>query len=942
MTNSSEDALKLDAEPSEHIIRPRVIPIPRDTVKYIFGSSQTFQSFDESRPESKGLTVPLRVREYYFQGQSCLEQEDWEMAVLFFSRALHLDSTLVDFYALRAEAYIQLCDFSSAAQNLRRAYTFKPENTKYQERLTLVLYLQGQCLFEQCSYEDALHVFSQASELQPQKPCFRYRCMACLLALKRHQDCLTLVTKELKQVTTNADVYILRARLYNFFHKPSLCYQDLHNTLLLEPKHPQAKALLRMMVNQAHQAHQDAGILAVQGNMQLALQRINCAIENNPLDPSFFLFRGTVYRRLREFDGAVEDFLKALDMVPEDQEDLVRQVQRQLLLAYNDFAVHCYIHGAYQESLLLLNKALKDEQGEKGLYINRGDCFFQLGNLAFAEADYQQALALSPHDQGANLRMGMLHEKMGCCEQKRRQFHKAEDHFTMAIQHSPQKARYYLQRAKSRQLLQNFFGARQDVATVLLLEPEQRQLLPLMTSLFPGMSVNDVLSSQVACLAKFQLKQAVEKSLQFSIPKDIMGLLKERELERQRARALQHTWKLEQPSSEELKATSQALQEGPGEETEVPEKGKEEEPKQPPEKGSSLSSGYFDQTSSDSILGFRGTSISETGMSTTCQEYRSTSTTPLTFSSSSMLKIHSSDSGANGKKTRLTESHSKGWSLGKTQDSQGSRQRPSKTEDTQGSGWRVSKTKNPQSSGRRSSKAEDAHGSGRRSSKTKDTHSSGQRTSKTEDSQGPGWQAGKTEDTQTKDTQGPRRRLRKVRAAHGRRWGPSKFPTHGQTWGLSRSCSKTKDFCDLSQGPCKTDITQGRRQRPNQNSTIQYQNWELSPCSSKDEVVQGQTQRPSKAKDAQHWNHRLNKAESLQGWSQEPSLRPSKMKAAHGPSQSLSKTEAMQGSSQSLQKAESAQNWSPEPSQSPTQGLSPSPSNTKVDWSSSPTRNTAP
>lgn len=48
----------------------------------------------------------------------------------------------VDFYALRAEAYIQLCDFSSAAQNLRRAYSFQPENSKYLERLTLVLYLQ--------------------------------------------------------------------------------------------------------------------------------------------------------------------------------------------------------------------------------------------------------------------------------------------------------------------------------------------------------------------------------------------------------------------------------------------------------------------------------------------------------------------------------------------------------------------------------------------------------------------------------------------------------------------------------------------------------------------------------------------------------------------------------------------------------------------------------
>lgn len=48
------------------------------------------------------------------------------------------------------------------------------------------------------------------------------------------------------------------------------------------------------------------------------------------------------------------------------------------------------------------------------------DCFFQLGFLNFAEADYQEALALSPADEGANLRMSLLQEKMGCCEHRSR------------------------------------------------------------------------------------------------------------------------------------------------------------------------------------------------------------------------------------------------------------------------------------------------------------------------------------------------------------------------------------------------------------------------------------------------------------------------------------------------------------------------------------------
>ncbi|XP_049753070.1 tetratricopeptide repeat protein 16 isoform X2 [Elephas maximus indicus] len=834
-----------------------------------------------------------------------------------------------DFYALRAEAYIQLCDFSSASQNLRRAYSFEPENTKYQERLTFVLYVQGQCLFEQCAYQDALTVFSQASELQPQKPYFRYRCMACLLALKRYRECLTLVTKELKHGTTNADVYILRARLYNFFQKPNLCYRDLHNSLLLEPKHPQAKALLKTMVNQAQQARQDAGIFAVRGDMQHALRCINCAIENSPLDPSLFLFRGTMYRRLQEFDGAVEDFLKALDMVPENEEDMVRQVQRQLLLAYNDFAVHCYMQGAYQESVLLLNKVLKDEQQEKGFYINRGDCFFQLGNLAFAEADYEQALALSPKDPGANLRMSLLQEKMGFCEQRRRQFHKAEDHFSMAIQHSPQKARYYLQRAKSRQLLQNFWGARQDVATVLLLEPEQPQLLPLMTNLFPGMSVDDVLGSHVARLAKLQLERAMESSPESSIPKGIVGrLLRERELERQKARALRREWKVEQPSSEELKVTHQALQEGPEEEAEAPEeeKEKEEEPEHPPDKETSLSSNYIDQTSSGSILGFTATSTSETEMSTTCQEYRSTSATAVTFSDSSQLKTQSSDSGTNAEDPSLSQNPSKtkaalglSWSLSKTEESQGPRHRPSKIEETQDLRQSPSKT-------------EDTQGPRQRPSKTEETQDPRQRPSKTKENQGPGQSSSKTE-----DTRGPRRRLRKAKVAQGWSWGPSKFPTHGHAWGLNRSSSKTKDFYDLSLSPSKTDATQGGKQRPSKDDTTQDQNWELN----KTKVFCDLRQKPSKTKAVQVQSQRLSKTKGAQGWSREPSSRPSKTKVAQGTSQNPSKTKAMHSPSQSLHEVQSAQRWSQGPSQSPSKtkaswGLSSSSSNTESIWGPSP------
>ncbi|XP_042130783.1 tetratricopeptide repeat protein 16 isoform X3 [Peromyscus maniculatus bairdii] len=628
----------MDNAHPQKIPKLQVPEAPGDTLQRIFGTSQVFYSMSDMKARMTGSTVPVKVKEYYHQGHVCLEQEDWEMAVLFFSRALHLDPQLVDFYVFRAEAFIQLCDFSSALQNLRRAYSYQPDNTKYLERLAFVLYLQGQCLYELCDFQEALYVFLQASDLQPQNPSFSYRCIACLLALKRHQDCLSLITREVKQGRASADVYILRARIYNFFQKAKLCYQDLRSALLFDPMHPQAKGLLQMMVDQAKQSLQDASILAVQGKLHRALRRISCAIENNPLDPNLFLFRGTLYRRLQQFDPAVEDFLKALDMVTDSQDSLVQKVQRQLLLTYNDFAVHCYTQGAYQEGVLLLNKAIRDEQNEKGLYINRGDCFFQLGNLSFAEADYKQALALSPHDEGANIRMGVLQEKMGFCEQTRRQFQMAEEHFTSAIKHNPDKAQYYLHRAKSRQLLQNTLGARQDVATVLLLNPSQPKMAPLMNNLFPGMTVEEVLHSQVAHLAKLQLRRTIESSPRTSHPQSIVA---QRLMERQKARALLESWNQKHPFSE-IPEEEVAIFQTPQDETledktKVKREEAEEKKVKIPRKVTSLSDSYVDQSSSGSVFSIlsMSTFVSET---TTSQEYWSSSNTAVTSSEYSQPK----------------------------------------------------------------------------------------------------------------------------------------------------------------------------------------------------------------------------------------------------------------------------------------------------------------
>lgn len=49
-----------------------------------------------------------------------------------------------------------------------------------------------------------------------------------------------------------------------------------------------------------------------------------------------------------------------------------REAQRQLVLTYNDCAVHCYALGQLDEAVKLLGEALQNERTEQGLYANRG------------------------------------------------------------------------------------------------------------------------------------------------------------------------------------------------------------------------------------------------------------------------------------------------------------------------------------------------------------------------------------------------------------------------------------------------------------------------------------------------------------------------------------------------------------------------------------------
>lgn len=70
-----------------------------------------------------------------------------------------------------------------------------------------------------------------------------------------------------------------------------LCYYDLKSALKLNPSCPEARALLEMMEQGAERARQQAVTKAVEGELSDALAKITTALELNPENAQYYLFR---------------------------------------------------------------------------------------------------------------------------------------------------------------------------------------------------------------------------------------------------------------------------------------------------------------------------------------------------------------------------------------------------------------------------------------------------------------------------------------------------------------------------------------------------------------------------------------------------------------------------------------------------------------------------
>ncbi|XP_076126777.1 tetratricopeptide repeat protein 16-like isoform X1 [Alosa pseudoharengus] len=525
-TKSDDGSTSLTTSDSQHQKTPEYV-FPR-----IFGSSNIFRIIGTKpdRPDLRGdLIIKNKVKSLYDSGLEAMSKSLFETAVNCFNKAISLQPNQICLYVDMGEAYLQLCDFQSAIHTYRQAYYLDPEDKSIAHRLAFIYYLQGQCLYDNGMFVKALESFSKAAEMKPNFRSYQFRSLACLTALGRYSDSLKLVSKWLEVDEPTADLFVLKARLHQQLNQVSLCYHSLKSALQLNSTCPEARGLMQQLKESGQLVRQLAVNKAVEGDLQDALVRINNGIQYSPEEASYYLFRGTLQRRLKDFTAAIEDLVLAIELSEsvradalgerqEGSEELRDEAHAQLVLTYNDFAVHCFSRGFYQEAAMLLSRAIEDQREESGLFINRGDCFFKQGDLTFALADYQQAEELDPYNEAIWARLAVVHNTFGLQRQKDRKYQEAAKQFSFAVKYNPGVSQYYENRAKAHYKGQKLDLAKDDAVCTRILDPNNQQVEPLLLSLFPGCSLSNILSSEMAQALRSQLTDSINACKQAVTP----------------------------------------------------------------------------------------------------------------------------------------------------------------------------------------------------------------------------------------------------------------------------------------------------------------------------------------------------------------------------------------------------------------------------------------
>ncbi|KAI8926612.1 hypothetical protein BC831DRAFT_511557 [Entophlyctis helioformis] len=257
-------------------------------------------------------------------------------------------------------------------------------------RMAYFSYVWGQCLLDQQRFAEALVHFTTAQRLQFKVDSVLLRIAIARIGLGDIDDAMEILYTLIDMDPSNADLYILRAKLYRSLQNVDFAHIDLQHAMQLAPDHPEVPGLRHYVLSVAVDLKNKATDQIIKKQPSTAVWYLNHAIELDPDDWTILFRRGVLLAEIHNYDGALEDLLNVLSY-PERDTTRDQEIKNHIGSVYNKIGIIAYQNGALDEALAKFTTALTFNSAEPVVWKNRADCQFVKRNLELISAGRHRA-----------------------------------------------------------------------------------------------------------------------------------------------------------------------------------------------------------------------------------------------------------------------------------------------------------------------------------------------------------------------------------------------------------------------------------------------------------------------------------------------------------------------------------------------------------------------